>query len=100
MVTAIEAIATSVSFDCDNMWVESADARKLGVPLAYLPRLLRARPRQRKNYIISGGGTGLHCEDIDEDICVKALVMGVGNRTKPRLRARVTTGKVTHSGRR
>jgi hypothetical protein len=28
------------------------------------------------------------------------LVMGVGDRTKPRLRARVTTGKVTHSGRR
>jgi len=24
-ILAIEAIATSVSFDCDNMWVESAD---------------------------------------------------------------------------
>jgi len=95
---ANEAIATGVSFDSDNMWVELADGRKLGVPLAYFPRLLHATPRHRKNYTISGGGTGLHWDDIDEDICVKSLVMGVGDRTKPRLPHRSATKKTVHSG--
>jgi len=96
---AIEATAIDVSFDSDNMWVQLADGRKLGVPLAYFPRLLNATPRQRKNYIISGSGTGLHWEDIDEDICVKSLVMGVGDRTKPRLPRRLKTKKAAHSSR-
>jgi hypothetical protein len=96
---AYNAFATSVSFDSENMWVELADGRKIGVPLAYFPRLLHAAPRQRKNYIISGGGTGLHWEDIDEDICVKSLIMGVGDRTQPRLPRRPTAKKEVHSSR-
>jgi hypothetical protein len=74
--------AKNVSFDSDNMWVELADGRKLGVPLAYFPRLLKADANQRKNYKISGGGTGLHWEGIDEDISVESLLMGIGDRTK------------------
>ena len=96
---AIEAKATDVSFDSNNMWVELADGRKLGVPLAYFPRLLHATPRQRKNFIISGGGIGLHWEDIDEDISVRSLVMGVGDRTKPRAHRRAAGKKQSHSGR-
>jgi hypothetical protein len=63
------------------MWVDLADGRKMGVPLAYFPRLLNAKVKQRKNYRISGGGTGLHWEEIDEDICVQALMQGIGART-------------------
>lgn len=96
---ANDTIATSVSFDSDNMWIELADGRKLGVPLAYFPRLLNATPRQRKNYVISGGGTGLHWDDIDEDICVKSLLMGVGDRTKPHLPRRLKTKRAVHSNR-
>jgi len=64
------------------MWVDLADGRMLGVPLAYFPRLLNATEDQRQSYTISGGGTGLHWEEIDEDICVKSLIMGVGDRTR------------------
>ena len=96
---AIEVKATKVSFDSNNMWVELADGRKLGVPLAYFPRLLHATARQRKNFIISGGGIGLHWEDIDEDISVRGLVMGVGDRTKPRERRSDASKKLRHSGR-
>jgi hypothetical protein len=96
---ASEVIASGVSFDSDNMWVELADGRKLGVPLAYFPRLLHANSRQRKNYIISGGGTGLHWENIDEDICVKSLIMGVGDKTRSRLTRKPITRKVARSGR-
>ncbi len=76
-----EAIATKVSFDPDTMWVDLADGRTLGVPLAYFPRLLSAKSKQRKSYTISGGGTGLHWEQLDEDICVQSLMQGVGDRT-------------------
>jgi len=79
-----EPAAQHVSFDTDNMWVEFADGRKLAVPLAYFPRLLHATAKQRKAYTISGGGKGLHWDEIDEDICVKSLLMGVGDRTKNR----------------
>lgn len=64
------------------MWVELSDGRKLGVPLAYFPRLLHANPKQRENYEVSGGGTGLHWDEIDEDISVKGLLMGIGDRTQ------------------
>lgn len=75
-------VATRVRFDTDVMWVELADGRQLGVPLAYFPRLLRASSADRNRYTISGGGTGLHWDDLDEDISVPALLMGVGDRTR------------------
>ena len=79
-----EPVAQEVSFNTNNMWVEFADGRKLAVPLAYFPRLLHATAKQRKAYTVSGGGTGLHWDKIDEDICVRSLLMGVGDRTKNR----------------
>jgi len=42
--------ATELSFDGGMIWVSLADGRKLGVPLAYFPRLLAATPEQLKNY--------------------------------------------------
>lgn len=48
-------LASKLSFDEDNMWVELRDGRKLSVPLAYFPRLLGADKKQLENYIISGG---------------------------------------------
>ncbi|MDO8518645.1 MAG: DUF2442 domain-containing protein [Deltaproteobacteria bacterium] len=75
-------LAKKVSFDKSNMWVELEDGRMLGVPLAYFPRLARATRKQKGHYIISGGGRGLHWEEIDEDISVESLVLGIGDRTR------------------
>lgn len=75
-------LAEKLSFDADNMWVELRDGRKLGVPLAYFPRLLGAEKNQLENYIISGGGSGLHWDELDEDISVKSLLLGIGDRTR------------------
>lgn len=69
------------------MWVELTDGRQLGVPLAYFPRLLNAVQAQRDDYVISGGGTGLHWEELDEDISVKGLLLGIGDRTQPARKA-------------
>jgi hypothetical protein len=75
-------LAKSVSFDENQMWVILADGRTLGVPLAYFPRLLSASKKQRENYIISGGGRGIHWDDINEDISVKHLLLGLGDQTR------------------
>jgi hypothetical protein len=74
--------ATRLDFDELMMWVDLSDGRKLGVPLAYFPRLLRATPEQRLQYEMSGNGTGLHWEALDEDISVEALLMGIGDQTR------------------
>jgi len=38
--------------------------------------LLNATPEQRNNYELSGGSTGIHWEEIDEDISVSGLLLG------------------------
>jgi hypothetical protein len=72
----IEASASKVWFDSDNMWVVLHDGRQLSVPLSYFPRLAKATPIQREKYEISGGGTGLHWDDLNEDISVPGLLIG------------------------
>lgn len=83
----MSSLAKSVSFDTNTMWVDFLDGRKLGVPLAYFPRLLNARPDQREQYEISGGGSGLHWDALDEDISVENLLLGIGDRTRSNLMA-------------
>ena len=72
-----DARAKKIWFDDDTLWVDFTDGRRLGVPLAYFPRLLQATPKERDKVIISGGGSGLHWDELDEDISVPALLMGV-----------------------
>ena len=74
-------LALKVSFDADTMWVSLADGRTIGIPLAFFPRLLDAEPDQRSKYSISGGGSGLHWDALDEDISVEHLLLGYGDRT-------------------
>jgi hypothetical protein len=74
-------LAKNVEFDSNMMWVELIDGRKLGVPLAYFPRLLNATIEECQLYEISGGGSGLHWDQIDEDISVEHLLMGIGDKT-------------------
>jgi hypothetical protein len=71
-----EANATKIWFDEENMWVALTDGRQLSIPLVYFPRLLHASPEQRNHYELSGGGTGIHWEEIDEDLSVPGLILG------------------------
>jgi len=71
-----------LSFDESMMWLDLSDGRKLGVPLACFPRLLRATPEQRLQYEMSGSGSGLHWKALDEDISVEGLLMGIGDQTQ------------------
>jgi Protein of unknown function (DUF2442) len=72
--------ATSVRFTEHTMWVELADGRTLGVPLAWFPRLLNASPEQREQVELSR--VGLHWEALDEDISIAGLLAGRGDVTR------------------
>jgi hypothetical protein len=84
---AFEPRAKNVTYDADNLWIELTDGRQLGVPLACFPRLLNAAQAQRENCVISGGGTGLHWDELDKNISVRALLLGIGDRTQPARKA-------------
>ena len=73
--------AKDVRFDEDSMWVTLMDGRVLGVPLAWFPRLLHARPEQRSACEISP--RGLHWAELDEDISIAGLLAGLGDQTHP-----------------
>jgi hypothetical protein len=77
------ARAHRIWFDDDNLWVELTDGRQISVPLAYFPRLWKANSDQRGRYEISGGGTGLHWDELDEDISVPGLLAGVAPQPTP-----------------
>lgn len=72
----LEAKASKVFFDDDNLWLLLKDGRQISVPLVYFPKLLNAHPEERTKFEISGGGVGLHWDDLDEDISVPALLSG------------------------
>ncbi len=77
----MSTLAKTLRFDDSMMWVDLVDGRLLGVPLAYFPRLLKATPEQRLDYVISGGGAGIHWDALDEDVSVAGLLAGVGDLT-------------------
>jgi hypothetical protein len=71
---------TGVRFDADSMWVDLADGRTVGVPLAWFPRLLHGTTEQREQVRLSS--RGLHWEALDEDISVAGLLAGLGDLAK------------------
>ncbi|HEV7745729.1 MAG TPA: DUF2442 domain-containing protein [Pyrinomonadaceae bacterium] len=70
------ALAQSVDFDEDTMHVLLTDGRRISVPIAWFPLLLKASPEQRTKYEIGGGGTSLHWPELDEDLSMAGLMAG------------------------
>ena len=79
--------AKAVRFDESTLWVDLADGRTIGAPLAWFPRLLHATPDQRSAVRVSASGRGLHWDALDEDISVEGLLAGRGDQTKDALAA-------------
>ena len=75
----MSATASLVRFDADQMWLELDDGRTLGIPLAWFPRLFNGTAEQRADVRISP--TGLHWEELDEDISIAGLLAGRGDQT-------------------
>ena len=72
----------SVRFDDYSFWVELDDGRTLGIPRAWFPRLLHGTPAQREAVELSR--TGLHWEELDEDISIAGLIAGRADQTLAR----------------
>jgi hypothetical protein len=60
----------------DSLVVELADGRTISAPLAWYPRLLHGRAKERKNWRLIGAGEGIHWPDLDEDLSVQSLIAG------------------------
>jgi hypothetical protein len=65
-----------VQFTDDTISVSLRDGRIISVPLVWYPRQLSATASQRKNWKNAGGGYGIHCYDIDEDLSTEGLLRG------------------------
>lgn len=71
------AIATAVRFETDRMLVTLADGREISVPVAWYPRLAQATLAQRNNWQLIGDGEGIHWPDVDEDLPVAGILLGL-----------------------
>ena len=71
------AKAKKVWFDADNLWLLLLDGRQLSLPLVFFPALLNADSDELNKYELSGGGLGIHWDNLDEDLYVPNLLMGI-----------------------
>jgi Protein of unknown function (DUF2442) len=78
----ISVSATAVRFDEDQMWVELNDGRTLGIPLAWYPRLFRGTADLREKFFITP--SGIHWDELDEDISIAGLIAGRGDMSHVR----------------
>ena len=72
----IDVDAQSVRVTDDELTVELTDGRTISVPIAWYPRLSHGTPEERNHWKLLGGGSGIHWEELDEDIRVGALLEG------------------------
>jgi hypothetical protein len=60
----------------DTLSVDLSDGRTISVPLAWYPRLLQGSTEERNDRRLIAGGTGIHWNQLDEDISIKNLILG------------------------
>lgn len=72
-------LAVELFFSDSAMSVVLKDGRTISVPLTWFPILSHATADQLQDYIIMGDGEGIHWPQLDEDICVVGLLLGLGS---------------------
>ncbi len=77
LVIERQARARNVKVTNEELIVELEDGRTIMVPLAWFPRLLHSTPEERANWRLIGDGEGIHWPDLDEDIAVEHLLLGI-----------------------
>jgi hypothetical protein len=71
-----DILILSLAFDDAYLIARLSDGRTVTHPLEWYPRLFKARPDQRANYTLSGGGYGAHWEELDEDLSARGIAQG------------------------
>lgn len=76
LALAADERVSEVEFADEMLSVFLMDGRNIRVPIVWYPRLLAASEAERQNWIVSGGGYGIHWPDIDEDLSTEGLLRG------------------------
>jgi len=74
--------AVDVRIETHIFYVLLEDRREIGIPYDWFWRLENATEEQRRNWRFIGQGSGIHWEDIDEDISVAGLLKGRPNKSE------------------
>ena len=72
----IDPVAVEVSFTETMICLVLDDGREIKTPLEFYPRLAKATKEQINNLRLLHGGTGIHWEDLDEDLSIDSIVSG------------------------
>jgi hypothetical protein len=75
--SAGEAVATRLRFEDDRLIVVLDDGREMSLPLSLYPTLLHATSTQRDAWELIGPDTGFHWEELDLDLSVQGLLLGL-----------------------
>lgn len=70
-------IPTDVRCEGGRLIVDLDDGRTIALPLEWYPRLNESSDDERKTWELIGGGEGIHWPDIDEDLSVEQLILGI-----------------------
>jgi hypothetical protein len=76
LALAADERVSDVKVTDDLLTVTLMDGRIISVPVAWYPRLANATLSQRNKWKVSGGGYGIHWDDIDEDLSTEGLLRG------------------------
>ena len=68
---------TNIYVSEDTLSVDLEDGRSLSFPTGWFPRLAYGTMKERKNFQISSAGYGIHWPDLDEDIGIEGLLLGL-----------------------
>lgn len=60
----------------DTLSADLSDGRTISVPLAWYPRLLHGSIEERNDCRFIAGGSGIHWNQLDEDVSIKNLILG------------------------
>jgi Protein of unknown function (DUF2442) len=69
-------LATQVKVTDDELIVDLSDGRKMSVPLAWYPRLLKATLPERQHFELLGDGYAIEFPELDEHIGIEGLLAG------------------------
>jgi hypothetical protein len=66
--------ASNICFSESRIFMELSDGRIIGCPTQWFPRLDKAPTEQKNKWELIAGGTGVHWEDLDEDLSVEGML--------------------------
>ena len=84
LVIERQARAENVKVTDEEFIVDLDDGRTIIVSLAWFPRLLHGTPEERAHWRLIGDGEGIHWPDLDEDIEVRHLLLGIPSQETQR----------------